>query len=112
MSVSVADQFNRSLSGYVSFAEMARELGKHPSVIQRWRSPGIKVADGTRRRLAAWRVGGTWMTTRSAVAEFIDACTAGCDRPSTGTDVPRSPAEARRSYEAAERELDVEFGPK
>jgi hypothetical protein len=35
MSDSVAEQVKRSLSGYVSFVEVARELGKHPSVIHR-----------------------------------------------------------------------------
>jgi hypothetical protein len=50
------------------------------------------------------------MTTREALAEFIDCLTARCDRPVTCASP--TPAAARRSYEAAERELDAIMGPR
>ncbi len=55
----------------------------HPSVLTRWSDKGINV-NGRRVYLHTWRVGGTRMTTRAAVEQFLAALNA--DSPATRED--------------------------
>jgi hypothetical protein len=52
------------------------ELGWVPSAatVERWLTTGVRMPDGTRLRLKAWRVGGGhWRTSQAAAAEFARA---------------------------------------
>lgn len=45
----------------------------HPTTLMRWVIDGVTAPGGRRVKLAAVRVGSRWLTTRAAVAEFIQA---------------------------------------
>jgi hypothetical protein len=69
-----------------------------PSTIFRWIKKGARAVDGTVVKLAALRVGGRWLTSKSAVARFVEALTAAAD-PGENSSAPmlRSPTERQRA---------------
>jgi hypothetical protein len=76
----------------------------HLSTVLRWITHGSPAADGRRVRLAAVRCGGKWVTSRTALNEFVAALT-----PRPGGDAPQAPrtaAQRRRAAARAERELE------
>jgi hypothetical protein len=80
----------------------------NPSTVFRWVTQGTKTADGRVVKLEAVRVPGRWLTSRSALARFVQALTAGADpaaaaalQPTTRTQTAR-----RKSSERAARELE------
>ncbi len=78
-----------------------------PSTVFRWVNRGAKTAGGQMVKLEAVRVGGRWLTSRGAVARFVQALTPAADpvpKPLTAT--PRTPAARLRASERAGRELD------
>lgn len=77
----------------------------HVSTIGRWIVDGTRTPGGEVVRLEAVRLGGRWLTTREALARYMDALTG--MMAGTGGDVPppRSPARRRRASERAAQEL-------
>jgi hypothetical protein len=75
-----------------------------PSTVFRWLTKGAKASDGRVVRLEAVRVGGRWLTSRPAVARFVDALTAAAtpDRP------PPAPSPAARSRAAEQAAAALE----
>ncbi len=47
--------------------------GVSPSTIYRWGTKGLPLPGGRVVRLVMWRVGRKWVTSREALADFIDA---------------------------------------
>lgn len=76
--------------------------GVSPSTVFRWGMHGVSLPDGRRVKLRMWRVGRKWLTTRGALAEFIEA-----QQPEerSASTTPRPPAQRRRASEAAAGEL-------
>lgn len=113
-SESVPDLLNEIQAGEgQSLSAVGRQFPAHrgggtvdPSTVFRWVKSGSRAADGRIVRLEACRVGGRWITTRSAVARFIAALSAPT-RPSDPNPVPRSPAARSRAAAAATAELDA-----
>ena len=72
-----------------------------PATLTRWISTGAAGPGGGRVKLEAVRVGSRWVTSRGAVARFVEALTpATADGP-----MLRTPSARRRSSEEAEAEL-------
>src|SRR5687768_8061925 len=46
-----------------------------PSTVWRWIFEGVRLADGSRLRLGAARIGGRWLTSAQAIQRFIEAQT-------------------------------------
>jgi hypothetical protein len=75
----------------------------NPATIWRWVVQGIKLPGGGRLYLEAVRMSGRWVTSKKALARFLDAQT-----PALGEGTlpaPRSPAARRAESERAEKEL-------
>ena len=47
--------------------------GVSPSTVYRWGTRGLPLSDGRVVKLAVWRIGRKWVTTRGALADFIEA---------------------------------------
>ena len=47
--------------------------GVSPATIYRWGTKGLPLPDGRVVKLAIWRIGRKWVTTRGALARFIAA---------------------------------------
>jgi hypothetical protein len=75
----------------------------HPSAVARFISAGTRRTDGAVVRLRAYRLGGRWLTSRQAVAEFLRALTPKSDAGAPRA--PRGPNERRRAVSRAEAEL-------
>lgn len=98
-------QANLENETLISLAEAAASLpssrpGKrlNLSTVWRWITHGVR--GGV--RLESVVVGGARFTSREAIARFIAACNADTTTPTT----TRTPTQARRDHEAAERALD------
>ena len=90
---------------YLSFAEAAKRLPSHPhiSTWHRWRTRGVHGV-----KLATVKIGGRRMVTADDLQRFIEAVTCAA---ADGQAAPiRTATQRQRSIEAAERELDREFG--
>jgi hypothetical protein len=48
-------------------------VGVSTSTIYRWGTEGLTLPDGRVVKLAIWRLGRKWVTTRGALADFIEA---------------------------------------
>jgi hypothetical protein len=79
-----------------------------PSTVWRWARKGSKAPDGRLVRLEVCRVGGRWLTSRSALARFISALSAAAGSASNQPTPPaaRTPTTRRKSSEHATRELE------
>ena len=92
-----------SLSAAAALVPPARQ-GKrtHLSTILRWILDGAKGPNGKRVKLEAVRIGGRWMTTRSALQRFVERLT-----PDAGA-APPSPSARRQEQKdkADDAELD------
>ena len=47
--------------------------GVSVSTVYRWATRGLPLSDGRVIKLAVWRIGRKWVTTRGALADFIEA---------------------------------------
>jgi len=77
---------------FISLSVAARLLpgeqpgkGVSPSTVYRWGTRGLPLPDGRVVKLAIWRIGRKWVTTRGALAEFIEAQQPGINEPATST---------------------------
>ncbi len=64
---------------YYKIAEAARDLCPvpiHPASLTRHILQGVRLRDGSTRKLLAIRTPGGWLVTREAVNEFLEAITA------------------------------------
>jgi len=78
----------------------------NPSTVFRWVVKGQKTGCGAVVKLEAVRVGGRWLTTRSAIARFVTTLTEFAEpEESPPYQRIRSPAERRRASERAALEL-------
>lgn len=78
--------------------------GSHidPSTIFRWVTRGTRTPSGAVVKLGAIRLGQRWLTSRAAVARFVEALTASCQSDETSSPPsPRSPSNRRRAADAA-----------
>ena len=76
--------------------------GRDPSTLWRWSKSGCRSATGQMIRLEVAKIGGTTVTTASAIGRFVRRLS-GVDA-SAGTPTPGS---ARREHVAAEKQLDA-----
>jgi hypothetical protein len=76
-----------------------------PSTPFRWITKGAKASDGLLVKLEAVRVGGRWLTSRSAVARFVAALTPSTGPPPASTSSDRTPSARRRASEHADAAL-------
>jgi hypothetical protein len=91
------------LSAAAALVPPARRAKRtHPSTLLRWVLDGIRSSDGARIKLEAIRLGGRWMTTRSALQAFAQRLTPDVDVK------PPSPSHRvrNRAEDAVEAELD------
>ena len=84
--------------------EVAQLCRAHFATVFRWILKGVPGPDGQRVRLDAIRVGGKWMTTRSAVQRFAEATTPRLN--GDGAAAPRSANARQRASERAAAELE------
>jgi hypothetical protein len=78
-----------------------------PSTVFRWLTKGARATGGQLVKLEAVRVGGRWLTSRGAVARFVQALTsASTPVPGTPAPPPRSSAARQKASERAGRELE------
>ena len=77
-----------------------------PSTVFRWVTKGAKTVGGQVVKLDAVRVGGRWLTSRGAVARFVQALTPATEPASALPPVSRTPAARLRASERAGRELE------
>jgi hypothetical protein len=93
----------------ISLAAAAKLLpGEHsgkgvsPATVYRWGTRGLPLSGGQVIKLAMWRIGRKWVTTRGALANFVAA-----QQPDVmDRDVyPRSASQRRKSSEIASRQL-------
>ena len=73
----------------------------HKSTMCRWILKGIRLRDGQRIKLRAWRFGSRWMTTADAADEFVRATVL----PSDAGRPPRTDTARQRASELAALEL-------
>jgi hypothetical protein len=96
---------------YYRLADAARQLypvPTHPASVTRHIIRGVRLRDGSRRRLDATRTPGGWVVTAEAVRAFLDALTA--DRRGHSPAVPQATQTAAlKAHERAEAALDA-FG--
>jgi hypothetical protein len=76
-----------------------------PSTTFRWVTRGSRATDGRLVKLEAIRVGARWLTSRAAVARFVQALTATAALETTSTPAPRTAAARRKASESADAEL-------
>jgi len=60
----------------LTYAQIAHELGCHPSAPARWVLRGVLLSDGTRMKLEAVALPGSWRVTREALDRFLATLTA------------------------------------
>jgi hypothetical protein len=77
----------------------------HLSTLVRWIQHGAPARDGRRVRLSAVRIGAKWVTSRSALREFVESLT-----PRLSSDasqmLPSTPRQRQRASERAARKLE------
>jgi hypothetical protein len=78
----------------------------HLSTILRWILHGAPAPDGRRVKLAAVRCGAKWITSRTALREFVAALTPRVDGEPAPAPPPRTPTQRQRANERAARELE------
>src|SRR5262245_49242889 len=76
----------------------------HLSTLLRWIMRGVKSSDGRFVKLEAVRFGQKWLTSREAVARFVDSLTPRLD--DSPASPPRSPSKRRCGGERAIKELE------
>jgi hypothetical protein len=76
----------------------------HFSTILRWITRGAPSLDGRRVRLRAARFGGRWVTSRQALAEFVEALTPRLSDAAISP--PRTPGQCVRASERASARLE------
>src|SRR5438552_885571 len=75
-----------------------------PATVSRWIIRGTLLPDGSRLRLAAVKVAGRWCTTVEALNRYLGDVTA-ASLPTSSTVTARTPAQARRASERANKAL-------
>lgn len=86
----------------ITLAEAAKQISTKPSpeTVKRWITHGCRGV-----RLSGWKIGGRWVTTAPALAEFM--------RETTTRAMPtgmRTPAQADAAARAAVERLRAEYG--
>src|SRR5262249_42879144 len=76
----------------------------HFSTLLRWILTGARTPSGNMVKLEAIRLGGRWMTSRSALQRFADRLTPPADTPPA--QAPRTPTQRRRASARAAAELE------
>jgi hypothetical protein len=99
---------NISSEPTIPLTTVCRELGADGkalslSTVLRWILKGVRGPHGQRVRLRACRLGGRWITSRSAVQEFANQLTPRIDDPAPA---PRTPGQRRRAVELAKQQLE------
>jgi hypothetical protein len=79
----------------------------NPTTLWRWFTVGVRGPDGTRIHLEAVKCGSTWITSREALARFMEATT---PRPAgisgdIATSPRRTPTQRRKDNERAKKKL-------
>jgi hypothetical protein len=78
----------------------------NPSTVYRWITEGVHLADGSRLRLEAVRLGGRWLTSVQAIERFITGQTPqfpdAAPKPRTRTAKQQAKAAERAGRELAE----------
>jgi hypothetical protein len=64
-----------TLKGSIPVTDVSRSAGQHPSSAVRWATRGVRLRDGTRLRLQAFRAPGGWRTRPEWVQRFLDSLT-------------------------------------
>jgi hypothetical protein len=77
----------------------------HISTLLRWITHGVSAPSGERVRLRASRLGSRWLTSREAIAEFMEALTP-CQETPALAQTPRTPGKRRRDAEQSGRKLE------
>jgi hypothetical protein len=77
-----------------------------PSTVFRWITKGTRTTSGAIVKLEAVRVGGRWLTSRGAVARFVQALTDAATPAPTNPELSRSEAARLRAGERFGEELD------
>jgi Helix-turn-helix domain len=81
----------------LTLAEIAHELGCHPSGPTRWIVKGVALKSGERLRLEAVRLPGSWRVRRESLDAFLQSLTADRARPDIEAPAqPRSQAHSAR----------------
>jgi hypothetical protein len=78
----------------------------HISTLLRWILDGTPAPDGRRVRLAAARLGSKWVTTRTALKQFVEALTPRIGAGTESAPTSRTPAQRARAATRAGEELD------
>src|SRR4051812_24625530 len=87
----------------LTFVQVGRLLGTHPSTPFRWSESGLE-RDGQRVRLARLKVGGRWVVRLSDLAAFLRRLNP--DPPTPTIAAARATVARRKAEERAERALD------
>jgi hypothetical protein len=87
-----------------TFTEVAHELGCHPSALTRWTLKGVLLKDGTRLKLEAIALPGSWRVNQDSLDRFLAALTADRTRNTPAESVPLRPVRSARSAQV-HREL-------
>jgi hypothetical protein len=80
-----------------TFTEVAHELGCHPSALTRWTLKGVLLKDGTRLKLEAIALPGSWRVTREALDRFLTTLTADRTSNTPAATAPTKPVRSARS---------------
>lgn len=79
----------------------------NPSTPWRWITEGAKAPDGRIVKLEAGRVAGRWLTSRAALARFIEALTPSDTSAAPKVDIPNPKKVASRSARASKRLQEI-----
>lgn len=99
--------YGRSLSQAARLLPAYRQSRPvNPSTVYRWIADGVRLADGTRLRLEAVRLGGRWLTSTQAIERFIARQTPNLDTQPIPTPSPRTPQQSAIAAERAGKKLE------
>jgi hypothetical protein len=93
-------QAARLIPGYRRTARTA-----HPSCVFRWMRDGVRLPTGELLRLEGFRLAGRWLTSREALARFVDRQNAGRESASAPPAI-RTPTRRQRAADRAARKLE------
>ncbi|MFL5242530.1 MAG: DUF1580 domain-containing protein [Gemmataceae bacterium] len=89
----------------IRIEEAASICRTHFSTVFRWVTKGVPGPTGARVRLEALRVGGKWVTTRTALQQFAEATTPRLEGEQTP--LARSESKRRAASERAAEALEI-----
>lgn len=77
----------------------------HPSCVFRWMRDGVRLPNGTILRLEGFRLAGRWLTSREALARFVDRQNAARES-ADATPATRTPTQRQRAADRAAQKLE------